>query len=133
MKIKTKKVMTEKEYLHYVIDNTDLLSISHDFTHVDHDIVHSDIVLELHDRNNTTCANTWVNSEGETVFEVDIEEDLTEDTKIPKMLVLDNDGSTRLRNNHCASYFNSIDTKALYMMNDDMTMTLIWKNGRLVK
>lgn len=128
MKIKTKKVMTEKEYLHYVIDKTDLLSISHDFTHVDHDIV-----LELHDRNNTTCANTWVNSEGETVFEVDIEEDLTEDTKIPKMLVLDNDGSTRLRNNHCASHYNSIDTKALYMMNDDMTMTLIWKNGRLVK
>ena len=143
MKIKTKKVITEKEYLHYVIDNTDFLSISHDFTHVDHDTVHSDIVLELHDQNNATCANTWVDSEGETVFEVDIEEDITEDTKLPKSLaIFEHSGNlySEMHNNKNINDILNLDikvksssTNTIHIVNEDGTHTLIWKNGEMVE
>lgn len=136
MKIKTKKAMTEKEYLHYVIDKTDCLSISHDFTHIDHDIVHSDIVLELHDHNNVTYGKTWVDSEGETVFEAEIEEEITKDTKLPSALVYDG--------KYFKAYYglsiNDIEKKfidyvyrveKIHLIDGD-THTLIWKDGKLI-
>lgn len=132
MKIKTKKVITEKEYLHYVIDNTDFLTISHNFIHVNHDTVHSDIVLELHDQNNTTCANTWVNSEGETVFEVDIEEEITEDTVIPRLLTRNTSGGYNEWKDTSIKWFQSEYISAFYILNDDLTMTLIWRDGKLI-
>ena len=132
MKIKTKKVITEKEYLHYVIDKTDCLSISHDFTHIDHDIVHSDIVLELHDHNNVTYGKTWVDSEGETVFEVDIEEEITEDTIFKELICLDVDGEYDNYDNVSVSDFVVGAIKAIYIPNDDLTLTLIWKDGKLI-
>ena len=67
------------------------------------------------------------------LFTVEVEEELTEDTVIPKMLILDNDGSTRLKENHRTSYYRAIATKALYLINDDYTMTLIWRDGKLVE
>lgn len=130
MKIKTKKVITEKEYLHYVIDNTDLLSISHDFTHVDHDIIHSDIMLELHDHNNVTYGKTWVNSEGETVFEVDIEEEITEDTVIPRLVTRNTSGGYNEWINDCVNGFNSEYIEAIHILNDDLSLTLIWTHEK---
>lgn len=136
MKIKTKKVMTEKEYLHYVIDKTDFLSISHDFTHIDHDIVHSDIVLELHDHNNVTYANTWVDSEGETVFEVDIEEEITEDTKLPSVLVYDGKYFKALYglsiNDIEKSFIDYVYRAETIHLIDGDTHTLIWRDGKLI-
>lgn len=132
MKIKTKKVITEKEYLHYVIDNTDFLSISHDFTHVDHDIVHSDIVLELHDHNNVTRAKTWVDSEGETVFEVEIEEEVTENTKFCELVAKDIDGMYSDYSDISISDFLLSRIRTIYMLNKDDTLTLIWKDGKLI-
>ena len=135
MKIKTKKVMTEKEYLHYVIDKTDFLSISHDFTHVDHDIVHSDIVLELHDHNNVTCAKTWVDSEGETVFEAEIEEEITLTTPLPSMLHVWKTEvfGTEIReveNESIASQYTGCSTE--FWLKEDNKMTLIWRDGKLI-
>ena len=132
MKIKTKKVITEKEYLHYVIDKTDCLSISHDFTHIDHDIVHSDIVLELHDHNNVTYGKTWVDSEGETVFEVDIEEEITENTKFCELVVKDIDGMYSDYSDISISDFFLSRIRTIYMLNKDDTLTLIWKDGKLI-
>ena len=132
MKIKTKKAMTEKEYLHYVIDKTDFLSISHDFTHVDHDISHSDIVLELHDHNNVTCAKSWVDGEGETVFEVEIEEEVTENTKFCELVVKDIDGMYSDYSNISISDFLLSRIRTIYMLNKDDTLTLIWKDGKLI-
>lgn len=135
MKIKTKKVLTEKEYLHYVIDNTDFLSISHDFTHVDHDIVHSDVVLELHDHNNVTCAKSWVDGEGETVFKVEIEEEITLTTPLPSMLhvwrtfVLGTE-IREVENESIASQRTICSTE--FWLKEDNKMTLIWKDGKLI-
>lgn len=132
MKIKTKKAMTEKEYLHYVIDNTDFLSISHDFTHADHDIVHSDIVLELHDHNNVTCAKSWVDGEGETVFEVEIEEEVTENTKFCELVVKDIDGMYSDYSDVSINDFLLSRIRTIYILNKDDTLTLIWKDGKLI-
>ena len=132
MKIKTKKAMTEKEYLHYVIDKTDFLSISHDFTHVDHDIVDSDIVLELHDHNNVTCAKTWADREGKTVFEVEIEEEVTENTKFCELVIKDIDGIYSDFSNISISDFLLSRIRTIYMLNKDDTLTLIWKDGKLI-
>lgn len=132
MKIKTKKVMTEKEYLHYVIDNTDFLSISHDFTHIDHDIVHSDIVLELHDHNNVTCAKSWVDGEGETVFEVEIEEEVTENTKFCELVVKDIDDMYSDYSDVSINDFLLSRIRTIYILNKDDTLTLIWKDGKLI-
>ena len=144
MKIKTKKVITEKEYLHYVIDNTDFLSMSHDFTHVDHDIVHSDIVLELHDHNNVTRAKTWVDSEGETVFEVEIEEEITEETKLDFLL----DHFINPYGQHCVgNIYRNRSINDVLEENDEMEIAtnyihlfdketkefkLIWCDGKLI-
>ena len=132
MKIKTKKVLTEKEYLHYVIDNTDFLSISHDFTHVDHDIVHSDVVLELHDHNNVTCAKSWVDGEGETVFEVEIEEEVTENTKFCELVVKDIDDMYSDYSDVSINDFLLSRIRTIYILNKDDTLTLIWKDGKLI-
>ena len=132
MKIKTKKVMTEKEYLHYVIDKTGFLSISHDFTHIDHDIVHSDIILELHDYNNVTCAKSWVDGEGETVFEVEIEEEVTENTKFCELVVKDIDGMYSDYSDVSINDFLLSRTRTIYILNKDDTLTLIWKDGKLI-
>lgn len=139
MKIKTKKVITEKEYLHYIIDKSDFLSISHDFTHVDHDIVHSDIMLELHDRNNTTYANTWVDSEGETVFEVEVEEEITEDTELDliERFIGGKDyvcyTSQRATIKECLKRSpRDCTTTHFYIENDDRELILIWRDGKLI-
>lgn len=144
MKIKTKKVITEKEYLHYVIDKTDCLSISHDFTHIDHDIVHSDIVLELHDHNNVTYGKTWVDPEGETVFEVEIEEEITEETKLDFLLdhFMNPYGQHYVGNIYHNRSINDvleendemeIATNSIHLFDKETKeFKLIWRDGKLI-
>lgn len=64
-------------------------------------------------------------------FTVEVEEEITEDTVIPKML---------LRGRYTGYYeiedcklrgFNENLLQA-YILNDDLTMTLIWRDGKLV-
>lgn len=69
-------------------------------------------------------------------FTVEIEEEITEDTELDGLVELGNDGagddfffSRGLSINDCKDEF----TQAFYMLNDDLTMTLIWRDGRLVE
>ena len=76
-------------------------------------------------------------------FTVEVEEELTEDTKLDRVLEIYNDlhspGSVSsviqkgasINNilEYNPSYFN---TACLYLINEDMTLTLIWKDGELV-
>ena len=66
------------------------------------------------------------------LFTVEVEEEITEDTVIPKML---------LRGRYTGYYevedcklrgFNENLLQA-YILNDDLTMTLIWRDGKLVE
>lgn len=76
-------------------------------------------------------------------FNVEVEEEITEDTKLDRVLEIYNDlhspGSVSsviqkgasINNilEYNPSYFN---TRCLYLINEDMTLTLIWKDGELV-
>lgn len=67
-------------------------------------------------------------------FTVEVEEEITEDTVIPKILVKTNyDHTAREYCNSKINQFLSQYYKAFYIVNDDLTMTLIWKNGKLVE
>ncbi|MBF0793783.1 hypothetical protein [Mammaliicoccus lentus] len=67
-------------------------------------------------------------------FTVEIEEEITEDTVIPKILVKTNyDHTAREYCNSKINQFLSQYYKAFYIVNDDETMDLIWKNGKLVE
>ncbi|WP_415410080.1 hypothetical protein [Staphylococcus agnetis] len=83
----------------------------------------------------------WVRTdliEPDETFEVEVEEEVTEETVIPKLIEFCCDDYDSME----FGYFN-IETKikdmkdqgsiAFYMLNDDMTMTLIWKNGEMVE
>lgn len=132
MKIKTKKKMSPEEYAKYMIDKHGISSLMSEL--IDDNIIDApkrySLTFELNPVPMKEISDTDF---GNKEFTVEVEEELTGDTEIPEMLILDNDGSTRVRKNHHTSYYRAIDTKALYLINDDMTMTLIWKNGRLVK
>lgn len=79
----------------------------------------------------------------EDTFTVEIEEEITENTKLDTVLEIYNDTHTpgpifsvihksaSINNimEHKPNYFN---TKCLYLVNEDMTLTLIWKDDELV-
>ncbi|WP_248498658.1 hypothetical protein [Staphylococcus haemolyticus] len=76
-------------------------------------------------------------------YTVEVEEEITEDTKLDTVLEIYNDKhhprsvSSAIQKNtsinnimeYNPSYFN---TETLYLVNEDMTLTLIWKDGELV-
>ncbi|EZV83577.1 hypothetical protein V081_02731, partial [Staphylococcus aureus 2011-60-2275-1] len=73
-------------------------------------------------------------------FEVEFEEDITEETKVDRLIELfeiqEGDYNSTLYENTSIKeclYGRCVPTKAFYILNDDMTMTLIWKDGELVE
>ncbi|WP_059748526.1 hypothetical protein [Staphylococcus haemolyticus] len=78
-------------------------------------------------------------------FTVEVEEEISEETVIPRLLEVRN--LTPLKNmgwhyfkslksylhvNHSISQIENRHSIAIYMLNDDMTMTLIWRDGAMV-
>lgn len=81
----------------------------------------------------------------EDTFTVEIEEEITEDTVIFRLLEVRNAIPSKktewqdlkllksyLYGNHSISEVKNEHSVAIYILNDDMTMTLIWKNNKLV-
>ena len=79
------------------------------------------------------------------LFTVEVEEEITEETEIPRLLEvrnlipLKNTGwhyfkslKSYLHVNHSISEVENRHSIAFYMLNDDMTMTLLWKDGAMV-
>ena len=79
------------------------------------------------------------------LFTVEVEEEITEETVIPRLLEVRNaipskeEGWKDLKilksymyGNHTISEVKNEHSVAIYILNDDMTMTLIWKDGELV-
>lgn len=69
----------------------------------------------------------------EETFTVEVEEEITEDTKFNVLLVVDEDYNYFKYYNTCVDYFIRSKVKAIYIPNDDLTLTLIWRDGRLVE
>ncbi|GAB5885694.1 hypothetical protein JMUB7556_28160 [Staphylococcus aureus] len=72
-------------------------------------------------------------------FIVDIEKEVTEETKVDRLIELfeiqEGDYNSTLYENTSIKeclYGRCVPTKAFYILNDDLTMTLIWKDGELL-
>ena len=81
-----------------------------------------------------------VSSHGELrshdTFTVEVEEQIDEDTEITALVELSSRGllgNTRLYRYHSINEVIDNQSVAFYILNDDQTMDLIWKNGRLVE
>ncbi|MBV5103419.1 hypothetical protein [Mammaliicoccus sciuri] len=66
-------------------------------------------------------------------FKVEIEEEITEDTKLSNLYHLTEYGFSMVTNTRAIEEAKGNSSVAFYIMNDDLTMTLIWKNGKLVE
>lgn len=69
-------------------------------------------------------------------FTVEIEEEITEDTVIHKLIELSDKGllgRTILNINSSINLTKTDKSVAFYILNDDLTMTLIWRDGKLVE
>ena len=70
----------------------------------------------------------------EETFTVEVEEDITEDTEIKKLISLDIlDEYENEYNTSISDISKFANIKAIYIPNDDYTMTLIWRDGKLVE
>lgn len=81
-------------------------------------------------------------------FNVEVEEEITEDTVLPKFLEIyeqeyenydflcDDEASiwvnSSIKEITCGNEIERNELKAIYVINNDMTMTLVWKDGKLV-
>ena len=70
------------------------------------------------------------------LFTVEIEELITEDTRIPTLVEIYKDflGGTEIVKHEYKSINKVKDEEALYfyILNDDLTMSLIWRDGKVV-
>lgn len=97
--------------------------------------------LVLFDANSWVISNKFVCSE--EFFEVEIEEEITEDTKVPRLIEMyeyEGNPNTHLYKNitikGLLNYSQSDPLyvpKAFYTLNDDMTMKLLWKDEEMVE
>ena len=72
----------------------------------------------------------------EETFTVEVEERIDEDTEITALVELSSRGllgNTRLYRYHSINDVIDNQSVAFYILNDDQTMDLIWKNGELVE
>ncbi|RIN80218.1 hypothetical protein [Mammaliicoccus sciuri] len=68
-------------------------------------------------------------------FTVEIEEEITEDTVIPKMVSIgrENQNETNIHYSVRIGQFLDNEDFNYYVLNDDDTLTLIWRDGKLVE
>ncbi|HHX0013642.1 TPA: hypothetical protein ACU1UF_002768, partial [Staphylococcus aureus] len=126
MKIKVKKEMRLDELIKWARSNPGLSKGKNFFTTGNGD----DIVRFQKDTNECT---TSVCVPLDAPFEVEVEEEITEETKFDNLFKLFEPieggyGSVLYANasiKECL-YGRGVPTKAFYILNDDLTMTLIW-------
>ena len=69
----------------------------------------------------------------EDTFTVEVEEEITEETKIDTLVSIDRDTRNEVNINFNCSIRQLLDrSDYYYILNDDSTLTLIWKDGELV-
>ncbi len=131
MKIKVKKEMNLLELIEYIKKNEIADKVFFDNKGKGKVVVGDDRYLYMTDLNLTET------------FTVEVEEEITEETEILILvelfvsdygLIIHTYYRTSIRE-AIGEVVKGVDAspKAFYILNDDMTMTLIWKDGELVK
>ncbi|HCU8480195.1 hypothetical protein ACO1I1_01365 [Staphylococcus aureus] len=132
MKIKVKKEMRLDELIKWARENPDLSQGKIFFS-----TGFSDGFVRFHPNTNKCSTSSFIPID--IPFIVDIEKEVTEETKFDRLLEV---YEIRERAYMSALHTNtsikerlentSFPTKAFYILNDDLTMTLIWKDGELL-
>jgi len=140
-KIKRKVEMTPKEFLKHLLEQEE--------TKVELDGYTFDYNEEHYSFDPEIKTNEFINySLHLDTFTVEIEEEITEDTVLPKFLEIyeqeyenydflcDDEASiwvnSSIKEITCGNEIERNELKAIYVINNDMTMTLVWKDGKLV-
>lgn len=135
MKIKIEKEMRLDELIKWAWENPELATGKVFYTQVKSDSNY--VYFSLYDGRN--CVTRGFISTDDT-FVVEVEEEITEETKFDRLFELFevSEGEYSPTSNRNTSINESLNDdrcfpiKAFYILNDDLTMTLIWKDGRLV-
>ena len=69
----------------------------------------------------------------DSTFTVEVEEEITEDTVIDELLMIYDGGGSELTYNKSLNNLGLSQLKSAYIMNDDLRLILIWRDGKLVE
>ncbi|BBM81400.1 hypothetical protein [Staphylococcus phage KSAP7] len=135
MKIKVKKEMTLAELMEWAWEYPDLTKGKRFYT----ENQDNENFVYFSSEDGRKCLVSEFISADDT-FEVEVEEEITEETKVDRLIELfeiqEGDYNSTLYENTSIKeclYGRCVPTKAFYILNDDLTMTLIWKDGELVE
>lgn len=137
-KIKRKVEMTPKEFLKHLLDQEET-EVALDGYTFNYNEEHYSFDPEI-------TANEVISYDPHSgTFTVEVEEEITEETAIPRLLEVRNaipskeEGWQDLKilksymyGNHTIGEIKNEYSVAFYILKDDMTMTLIWKDNELV-
>ncbi|HGO3650046.1 TPA: hypothetical protein ACK031_002506 [Staphylococcus aureus] len=135
MKIKVKKTMTLSELIEWAWENPELSNNKKFFARSNY--LSGSVKFFPGLSRTITTNNIMFDDE----FEVEVEEEITEETKFDRLFEVFevSEGAYSPTSNRNTSINESLNDdrcfpiKAFYILNDDLTMTLIWKDGRLVE
>lgn len=124
MKIKTKKEMNLPQLIEWAKNN----KIKNRM------VLTKDSYCMGFDRHGYIYFNNTLTMPLDQVFTVEVEEEITEDTKIPKLIEIgigDLLGYSAVNEDISISEITNKKSLALYVLNEDYSMKLIYKNGKL--
>jgi len=130
MKIKRKVEMTHEEYAKYMIDKFGIASYEREL--IDNNFFDAPMEFEQ------TFTLKPMRKDDDPVIErsfrgvvIEVEEEITEDTKVSKLAHYSTYGFKGTKNNTSINDVKDKISLAFYIMNSDRTMTLIWtkENG----
>ncbi|HHW5170958.1 TPA: hypothetical protein ACU2G3_002107 [Staphylococcus aureus] len=133
MKIKVKKTMTLSELIEWARENPELSRGKKFF-----ETRFSDAFVYFQSTTDRYLSFGYVSIDAS--FIVEVEEEITEETKFDRLFKVFEPIEGAYESLSYANtsikeclYGRRVPTKAFYILNDDMTMTLIWKDGELVE
>ncbi|MBE2137522.1 hypothetical protein ILQ02_12355 [Staphylococcus argenteus] len=126
MKIKVKKIMTLDELIKWARENPEL-SQGKKYCTTGENVK---AVYFQKDTNYFFTIGGFTSIDA--TFMVEYEAEFTEYTEIDKLVEMERDGDLTIWENRSIKSLVADFSKAFYILNDDLTMTLIWKDGELV-
>ncbi|HCX2063089.1 TPA: hypothetical protein OZE26_000834 [Staphylococcus aureus] len=125
MKIKVKKEMTLDGLIKWARENPELSKGKSFFT-----TGGSDGIVRFQKDTNECTTSSFIPID--IPFIVDIEKEVTEDTEFDCLVELNDIEGFEIYENDSIRELIDGTSRAFYILNEDKTMTLIWKDGELV-
>lgn len=122
MKIKTKKQFTLPQLIEWAFENN---VRNQSFLTYDSEEITSEVHFDIRGLPKFSSM-----ADKEDIFEVEVEEEITEDTEISKLAHYSVFGFKTTKSNASINEEKSGNSIAFYIMNNDLTMTLIWTQDK---